>query len=227
MKAAITVAARVVMKARRPLATVALSSVLATSLQACFPVMLGAAAVGTVAATDRRTLGAQTDDTAIKLKGEGRAAKITGDQGRVAVTSFNHVVLLTGEVKDDKMKAEVEQQIATIDGVQRIENELTVAPVSSLGARSNDALITGKVKAAFIDTKDLYVSAFKVHTDRGVVYLMGRVTQREGKMAGEVARNAASGIKKVVKLFEYISEDELKDLATQPAPEQKADQPAK
>ena len=227
MKAAITVVARVAMKARRPLAALALGSVLATSLQACFPVMLGAAAVGTVAATDRRTLGAQTDDTAIKLKGEGRAAKITGDQGRVAVTSFNHKVLLTGEVKDDKMKAEVEQQIATVDGVQSIENDLTVAPVSSLGARSNDALITGKVKAAFIDTKDLYVIAFKVHTDRGVVYLMGRVTQREGKMAAEVARNAASGIKKVVKLFEYISEDELKDLATQPATEQKADQPAK
>ena len=165
----------------------------------------------------RRTLGAQTDDTAIQLKGEGRASKITGEQGRVAVTSFNHTVLLTGEVKDDKMKADVEQQISTIDGVKTIENDLAVAPVSSLGSRSNDALITGKVKAAIIDTKDLYVSAFKVHTDRGVVYLLGRVTQREGKMAAEVARNAASGIKKVVKLFEYISEEDLKDLATQPA----------
>ena len=125
MKAAITVVARVAMKARRPLAALALGSVLATSLQGCFPVMLGAAAVGTVAATDRRTLGAQTDDTAIQLKGEGRASKITGEQGRVAVTSFNHTVLLTGEVKDDKMKADVEQQISTIDGVKTIENDLT------------------------------------------------------------------------------------------------------
>ncbi len=227
MKAAITIAANAVKQSRRPLAALALGAVLATSLQGCFPVMLGAVAVGTVAATDRRTLGAQTDDTAIQLKGEGRAAKVTGDLGRVAVTSFNHMVLLTGEVKDEKMKSEVEQQISTIDGVKSVENDLAIAPVSSLGARSNDALITGKVKAAFIDTKDLYVRAFKVHTDRGVVYLMGRVTQREGKIAAEVARNAASGIKKVVKLFEYISEDELKDLATQPAPEQKADQPAK
>ncbi len=227
MKAAITIAAKIAVKARRPLAALALGTVLATSLQACFPLLLGATAVGTVAATDRRTLGAQADDTSIQLKGEGRAAKVTGDQGRVAVTSFNHAVLLTGEVKDEKMKAEVEQQIATIDGVKSIENDLAIAPVSSLGARSNDALITGKVKAAIIDTKDLYVSAFKVHTDRGVVYLMGRVTQREGKMGAEVARNAASGIKKVVKLFDYISEEELKDLATQPAPEQKAEQPAK
>ncbi len=231
MKAAITTAAKLAGKcavsARRPLLALALGSVLATSLQGCFPIMLGATAVGTMAAVDRRSLGTQTDDTSIELKGQGRAAKITGDQGRVAVTSYNRAVLLTGEVKDDKMKAEVEQQIATIDGIKSIENDLAVAPVSSLGARSNDALITGKVKAAIIDTKDLYLSAFKVQTDRGVVYLMGRVTQREGKMAAEVARNAASGIKKVVKLFEYITEEELKDLANQPAPGQKADQPAK
>lgn len=227
MKAVTTLAAGLALNVRRLLAALVIGAALVSSLQGCVPVMLGAAAVGTVAATDRRTLGAQTDDTAIKLKGEGRALKITGDQGRVAVTSFNHKVLLTGEVKDEKMKTEVEQQVASIDGVVSIENDLTVAPVSTLGARSNDALITGKVKAAIIDTKDLYVSAFKVHTDRGVVYLMGRVTQREAKMAAEVARNAASGIKKVVKLFEYISEDELKDLTTQPAPEQKADQPPK
>ena len=96
-------------------------------------------------------------------------------------------------------------------------------PVSSLSARSNDALITGKVKAAIIDTKDLYVNAFKIHTDRGVVYLMGRVTQREGKLAAEVARNAASKIRKVVKLFEYISDDDLKELTTKPVPEQQRD----
>mgnify|MGYP003705342983 CR=1 FL=1 len=115
-------------------------------------------------------------------------------------------------------QSEVEQQLASIDGVKSIENDLVVAPVSSLSARSNDALITGKVKAAIIDTKDLYVNAFKIHTDRGVLYLMGRVTQREGKLAAEVARNAASKIRKVVKLFEYISDEELKDLASKPAP---------
>jgi hypothetical protein len=76
--------------------------------------------------------------------------------------------------------------------------------------RTNDALITGKVKAAIIDTRDLYLSAFKVHTDRSVVYLMGRVTDREAKLGGEVARNAASKINKVVLLFEYIEEDEAK-----------------
>ncbi len=208
---------------RRPLLAVMLAVTGAMSLQACLPVMVGGTVMGTLAATDRRTIGAQADDAAIVLKGEGRARKITGELGRVAVTSFNHRVLLTGEVKDEKMKAEVEQQIVTIDGVKSVENDLVVAPVATMGARSNDALITGKVKAAIIDTKDLYVNAFKIHTDRGVVYLMGRVTQREGKLAAEVARNAASKIRKVVKLFEYIGEDELKELTTKPAADQQKD----
>lgn len=203
---------------RRPLLALALGAALVSSLQGCVPLVVGATAVGSMAAVDRRTLGAQTDDKSIELKGEGRASKITGDMGRVAVTSYNGLVLLTGEVKDDKMKAEVEQQITTLPGVKRIENDLAVAPVSTVSARSADLVITSKVKAAIIDTKDLYLSAFKVHTDRGVVYLMGRVTQREGRLGAEVARNAASNIKKVVKLFEYISDDDLKDLQTQQAP---------
>lgn len=203
---------------RRPLAALVLGAALAASLQGCFPLMVGATAVGTLAATDRRTVGAQTEDKSIELKGEGRAKKITGDAGRVAVTSYNRLVLLTGEVKDEAMKAEVQRQVATIDNVRSIENDLVVAPVSSVGARSNDLLITSKVKAAIIDTKDLYVNAFLVHTDRSVVYLMGRVTQREAKLAAEVARNTG-GVRKVVTLFEFISEEELSDLQAKPAPE--------
>lgn len=204
---------------RRPLAVLALGAALVTGLQACVPLAVGAAAVGTLAAVDRRTLGTQADDRSIELRAEGRAKKVTGSRGRVAATSYNRRVLLTGEVEDEKMKAEVEQQVATVIGVNAIENDLTIAPVSTLGARSADLVITSKVKAAFVDTQDLYVNAFVVHTDRGVVYLMGRVTQREGKLAADAARNAAGDIKKVVKLFEYISEDELKDLEAKRASE--------
>jgi hypothetical protein len=120
------------------------------------------------------------------------------------------MVLLTGEVADETMKAEVYKQVETIAGIKSIENDLVIAPVSSVGVRSNDALISGKVKAAIIDTQDLYLNAFKVHTDRSVVYLMGRVTEREAKLGAEVARNAASKINKVVLLFEYIDEGEAK-----------------
>lgn len=211
---------------RRPLAALVLGTVLAGSLQGCFPLMVGATAVGTLAATDRRTVGAQTEDKSIELKGEGRAKKITGDGGRVAVTSYNRTVLLTGEVKDEAMKAEVQRQVATIDNVRSIENDLVVAPLSSVGARSNDLLITSKVKAAIIDTKDLYVNAFLVHTDRSVVYLMGRVTQREAKLAAEVARNTG-GVRKVVTLFEFISEEDLSQLQAKPASDSAKDSAAK
>jgi len=212
---------------RRPMLVLIGSAAMAATLQGCLPVMVGGTVMGAMTATDRRSLGSQADDTAIVLKAEGRAMKITGDQGRVTVNSFNRHVLITGEVKDEKMKADVEQQIKTIDGVKQIENDLEIAPVTSLSLRSNDLVISSKVKAAIVDTKDLYLSAFKVHTDRGVVYLMGRVTQREGKLAAEVARNAASKIKKVVKLFEYITEDDLKELAPRPPAEQPKDAPNK
>ena len=205
---------------RRPLLGIALGTVLCASLQGCLPLVVGATAVGSMAAVDRRSLGMQTDDKTIELKGEGRASKITGDKGRVAVTSYNRMVVLSGEVADEKMKAEVQAQIATLGDLKKIENDLEVAPVSTVSARSSDLLITSKVKAAIIDTKDLYISAFKIHTDRGVVYLMGRVTQREAKLGAEVARNAASDIRKVVKLFEYISEDELLELKAKSSPEE-------
>lgn len=204
---------------RRPLLGVALLVALCASLQGCVPLVVGATAVGSMAAVDRRTIGMQTDDKTIELKGEGRASKITGDKGRVAVTSYNRMVLLTGEVADEKTKAEVEAQIATMGDLKKIENDIEIAPVSTVSARSNDLLITSKVKAAIIDTKDLYLSAFKIHTDRGVVYLMGRVTQREAKLGSEVARNAAGNIRKVVKLFEYISEEELLELKAKPSAE--------
>ncbi len=204
----------------RPLLGFALGAALCATLQGCVPLVVGATAVGSMAAVDRRSLGMQTDDKTIELKGEGRASKITGDRGRVAVTSYNRMVVLSGEVADEKMKAEVQAQIATLGDLKKIENDLEVAPVSTVSARSSDLLITSKVKAAIIDTKDLYISAFKIHTDRGVVYLMGRVTQREAKLGAEVARNAAGNIRKVVKLFEYISEDELLEMKAKQSPEE-------
>lgn len=158
---------------------------------------------------DRRSLGAQTDDAAIELKATGRASKIVGLQGRVVVVSFNRHVLLTGEVVDEKMKLEIQQQIETIDGVRLVMNELVIGPISSIGARANDALITGKVKAAFIDARGLNVNAFKIHTDRKVVYVMGRVTETEKKLGTEVARSASTMISKVVLLTEVIGTDQI------------------
>ena len=196
---------------KRPLMIAVLCGTAITSLQGCVEMAVGSAVVGTLAATDRRTFGAQTEDKAILFKGETRVPKIVGNAGHVNVTSFNRKVLLTGEVRDEAMKAAVEREVANIEGVQSIVNDLEIAPVTSFSARSNDSQITGKVKAAFVDAKDLYANSIKVVTERGTVYLMGRVTQREGNLAADVARGV-SGVKKVVKVFEYITEDELKQM---------------
>jgi len=196
---------------KRPVAMAILCGAAVTALQGCVEMAVGSAVVGTLAATDRRTFGAQTEDKAILFKGETRVPRIVGDAGHVNVTSFNRKVLLTGEVRDEAMKASVEREVAAIEGVQSIVNDLEVGMISSFSSRSNDSLITGKVKAAFVDAKDLYANSIKVVTERGTVYLMGRVTQREGNLAGDVARGV-NGVKKVVKVFEYISEDELRQM---------------
>jgi osmotically-inducible protein OsmY len=195
----------------RPLATLALCGTVAISLQGCIEMAVGSAVVGTLAATDRRTFGAQTEDKSIVLKGEGRVSSLVGGAGHVNVTSFNRKVLLTGEVRDEAMKSAVEREVAAIEGVQSVVNDLEIAGVSSFTSRSNDSLLTGRVKAAFVDTRDLYANSIKVVTERGIVYLMGRVTQREGQLAAEVASNI-SGVQKVVKVFEYISDDDYRQL---------------
>jgi osmotically-inducible protein OsmY len=203
------------MRFQRAVVNAVLCGAVVLSLQGCIEMAVGSAVMGTLAATDRRTFGAQTEDKTILVKGETRVANLVGGGGHVNVASFNRKVLITGEVRDEAMKAAVEKEVAAIEGVQSIINELEVMGVSSFTSRSNDSLLTGKVKAAFVDAKDLYANAIKVVTERSTVYLMGRVTQREGNLAAEVARNV-NGVQKVIKVFEYISEDELKQLTTQP-----------
>jgi osmotically-inducible protein OsmY len=205
---------------RRPLATIILCGVVATTLQGCIEMAIGSAVMGTIAAGDRRTFGAQTEDKAIVLKGEGRISNLVGGVGHVNVASFNRKVLLTGEVRDEAMKTAVEREASNIEGVQSVVNELVIAPASSLSSRSGDSLITAKVKASFVDTRDLYANAIKVVTEQGVVYLMGRVAQREGVLAGEVARNV-NGVQKVVKVFEYIDENEIKQVTNVPESQNK------
>lgn len=203
-------------RVQRPLATTLLCGAMLTSLTGCIELMVGGAVMSGVAAADRRTLGAQTEDKAIAVKGEARMPAITGDVGHVNVTSFNRRVLLSGEVRDEAMKAAAEREVRTIDGVQSVYNELVIAGPASYTSRSNDALITTKVKASLVDMKTISAASFKVVTENGTVFLMGRVTQREGTVAADVARGVG-GVQKVVKLLDYISEEELKQFQAAPA----------
>jgi osmotically-inducible protein OsmY len=194
---------------RRPLAAIALCGAVAISLQGCFPIAVGGAvAIGGLSASDRRTIGAQTEDKGIALKGGARIGNLIGDNGHVNINSYNRKVLLTGEVKDEQMKAAVEREAAAIEGVLSVVNELEISGAASLTSRTSDTIITGKVKASLVDAKDISANLYKVVTERGVVYLMGRVTQREGRIAGEIA-SGVSGVTKVVKVFEYIDEEKV------------------
>jgi osmotically-inducible protein OsmY len=200
---------------RKTVANVVLCGATLLTLQGCVALMAGGAVVGTLAATDRRTLGAQTEDKTIAVKAETRVPKVVGDAGHVNITSFNRKVLLTGEVRDEAMKAAVEREVASIEGVQSVVNELAILGASSFTSRSSDTVITGKVKASFVDNKTLSANSIKVITERGEVFLMGRVTQNEGNLAAEITRGV-SGVTKVVKVFEYISDEEYRRLSTTP-----------
>lgn len=210
---------------QRPLATVVLCGAMGSLLSGCFGVLLGGAVMGGVAANDRRTLGAQTDDKAIALKGDSRFSSWSSEVAHIDVTSFNRHVLLTGEVRDEAMRASAEREMRAIDGVRAVDNELIVASPATYSSRSNDTLITTKVKASLVDMKTISASSFKVVTERAVVYLMGRVTPREGQVGADVARGVG-GVEKVVKMFDYITEEELKEMnppqspATAPAQSQ-------
>jgi osmotically-inducible protein OsmY len=181
-------------------------------LGACAPLIVGGAMIGgTLMATDRRTSGAQIEDQAIELKSMNRVREVLGDRGHVAAVSYNRVVLLTGEVPSDADKTAVEQAVQRVENLKSVLNELEVMGAASITSRSNDAILSSKVKATFVDAKDVFANAFKVHTERGTVYLMGRVTQREADRATELARSVG-GVQKVVRVFEIISEQELADL---------------
>jgi len=182
------------------------------TLSACAPLIVGGAMLGgSLMVTDRRTSGAQIEDQAIELKSMNRIREAIGDRGHVSTTSYNRMVLVTGEVGGEADKAAVEQAVQRVENVRSIVNELNVSGASSLPSRSSDAILTSKVKASFVDTRDIFANAFKVVTERGTVYLMGRVTEREANHATELARGVG-GVQKVVKVLEIISEQELADL---------------
>jgi len=200
----------------RGLRAAALGLAAATLLGGCAPLLIGGAlAGGAMVFTDRRTSGTQVEDEVIELKGMNRVREVLGERGQVNVTSYNRIVLLTGEVPEAADKTTVEQAVAKVDNVRSVVNELTVGLPRSITGRSSDALLTTKVKASFIDAKDLFSNALKVVTSQGVVYLMGRVTEREAERAADVARGVA-GVRKVVKVFEIVSEAELANSVAQP-----------
>ena len=176
---------------------------------ACAPLVVGGAMVGgALMATDRRTSGIQLEDQSIELKAASRAREVVGDKAHLNFNSYNRLLLITGEVASEADRVAIEQAVARVENVRSTVNELAVMGNASLGSRSNDVLILSKTKASLIDAKDVLSNAFDLHVERGVVYLMGRVTEREAARVTDIARSIR-GVQKVVRVLEIISEDEL------------------
>ncbi len=180
------------------------ATALAALLTACVTAMIAVGVGGAaMVATDRRTAGAQVDDEAIELKVADRIRTLYGDRVHVNVTSFNGIVLLTGEVPDLAASASIDMVAKGIEKVRSVHNEMVVvSPNSDLSARTNDSFITTKVKGRFVEANKFPPNAVKVVTERAVVYLMGIVSKQEGTAAGEIAAST-EGVARVVKVFEY------------------------
>lgn len=195
--------------------TLALSATFLTT--ACAPLLIGGAMLGgTMVATDRRTSGTQLEDEGIEFKAAARVREQLGDKAHVNINSYNRLALVTGEVNSEAEREKLTAIVSGVENVSNVLNETTVTMNSSLGNRSNDVLIATKVKASLIEARDLVSSAFYVVVERGTVFLMGRVSEREAKRASDIARSVG-GVNKVVRAFDIISEEELARLTPKQA----------
>lgn len=158
---------------------------------------------GVAVSQDRRTSGMFVEDQAIELKSRRRISEKMGKEVNVNVTSFNRIVLLTGEAPSEALKKEIGKLVMGIENVRDVTNEIAVAGASSFASRSNDTLITSKVKARFMDSGEFRANHVKVVTEDGVVYLLGLVKAEEAESAVNIARSTG-GVRKVVKVFEYL-----------------------
>jgi len=187
-------------------ALIALAAAAALALQGCVPVVIGAGGAAAYSSLeDRRTTGTQIDDEAIEVRSSNRLSDRFGGTVHINVTSYNRVALLTGEVPDDKARAEAEKIVRAVPNVRDITNDLQISGLSSMASRGNDSYLTLKVRGRLLDAKSLSQANIKVVTESGVVYLLGLVTPTEADEAVDLARNTG-GVRKVVKVFEYCTD---------------------
>ncbi|NLD69376.1 MAG: BON domain-containing protein [Limnobacter sp.] len=179
------------------------------ALSGCFPLAATGVAVGTLAAMDRRTIGAQTEDQEIELRARGQLSQAIEQSSGISVTSYNRKVLLSGQVASTQDKARAEQIVAALPNVRSVHNELQVLGRPSFTTTAADTSITARVKTALIEAPDLHANTIKVVTESGTVYLMGLVSEREAARAAQVA-SRVSGVQRVVTVFELISEEEAR-----------------
>lgn len=208
------------------LLVVCLPAVAVGTLSGCAPLVVGGAAATTaVVASDRRTTGEQVEDQAIELKIAAEMRKLLGDNGRAHAVSYAGRVLLLGDVPTEADKQRAQELASQVEKVQQVYNQLRVGEITAVSVRTNDSWLSAKVKTTLINTKDVPTRTIVVTTERGVVYLMGRVTEAESQRAAKAAAGVA-GINKVVKLFEIVSPESLNTESQPATPAQESSVPA-
>lgn len=201
----------------RLIRTTLAAALLGATLAGCAPLLLGGAVVGGgLVVTDRRTTGIQIEDEGIERRANARVRELA-TLGHVNVTSYNRVLLITGEVPTEADKQAIGDALAKGENVKSVVNELGIGQNSTTGSRTTDAFLTTKVKATLVDAKDVQANAYKVVVERAIVYLMGRVTEREAARGADLARSVTS-VQKVVRVFEILSEEELANLGRSSTP---------
>jgi osmotically-inducible protein OsmY len=195
---------------KRLIQRIACSLLVISLAAACAPLVVGVVVAGTaIVATDRRTTGVQVDDQTIQLRLAGELSAAFKDRPvHIAVNSFDRRVLLTGEVPDEAAKTKAGELAAASLNVRSVVNELEIALPSSLSERTADTALATKVRAAFINTREIAFNSVEIVVERHVVYLLGFVTEKEGKIAALVA-SKVPGVQRVVKVFEYASQEEV------------------
>lgn len=198
----------------------------AASLAGCLGAAVVGAGTGALIASDRRIPETYLADEGIEIRAANAIGQQFGDKVHVNATSYNRMLLLTGEVPDAATKEAVEKAAVSISSeVKRVTNELQIAGVSSYTARSNDTYLTSKVKARFLDAARFSINHVKVVTENGSVYLLGLVTQSEADAAVEIARTTG-GVQRVIRVFEIISDAEARRLDSQRGSQSATSQPA-
>jgi osmotically-inducible protein OsmY len=195
-------------------------------LQGCIPALIAGGAAATVlSVNDRRSTGVQTDDETTEWKAAAKIPAQYKDGTHANFTSYNRILLITGEVFSEDAKQAIGNAATQVEGVRQVHNELIVAPTTSLGARSNDSFVDSKVKARLVDSNQISANHIKVVTERGQTYLMGIVNERESKVAIAVARTT-DGVRKVINLLEVLPDEDIRRLDSHAIGTRKAPPPA-
>jgi Predicted periplasmic or secreted lipoprotein len=176
-------------------------------LPGCIPAafVAGAAAGGAII-YDHRSTKNMVDDRNVTFQIQHKIDhdKELREQAHVSIATFNNIALLLGQAPNDELRNRAVTIVKSTAQVKMLYNEVTIEKPTSDITRANDAWITTKVKTILLATPDLNSTNLKIVTENSTVYLMGLTTRTQAQVATDKTRTAA-GVKKVVKLFEYLN----------------------